>query len=234
MTNRATTQSPGAVPGLFLDILNQSHTLIAGTTGSGKSTLLNGLICAVLARPSAGTYLLLIDPKRVELSRYKDAPHTVGHATEPHEIRQAFRFALDLIDDRYRRMEAAGLRMFPGADLYIIVDELADLMTTQRAVVAPMLQRICQIGRAARVHVIAATQCPLAKVIPTEIKVNFTAVVGLRTQTRQHSRNIIDQPGCETLPSFGECLYSRSRGLARYKVPNTTEHDITAALEWCT
>lgn len=221
--------SPGGnVPGLIADMLQQPHLLIAGASGSGKSTLINGIIANALRWSSASKQLILIDPKRVELNEWADIPHTIAHVTEPGEIVPTLEYALDIIEDRYRAMQRRRERTYNGADIYVVIDELADLMTTQRKAVTPLIQRICQIGRAARVHLIAATQCPLAKVIPTEIKVNFTAVCGLHTATRAHSRNIIDRPGCELLPLYGECIYSTPAGIYRYSVPYTGPDDIRA------
>lgn len=228
MSRRKYTSPGGVVPGLLADMLEQPHLLIAGASGSGKSTLINGLIAAAARWSSASKQLILIDPKRVELNEWADLPHTIAHVTEPDDIVPALEHALDIIDGRYRAMQRQRLREYVGPDIYIIIDELADLMTTQRKAVTPLIQRICQIGRAARVHLIAATQCPLAKVIPTEIKVNFTAVCGLHTATRAHSRNIIDRPGCELLPLYGQCIYSTPQGLARYDVPYTGPGDIRA------
>lgn len=229
MTRTHKYTSPGGnVPGLLADMLTQPHVLIAGASGSGKSTLINGLIAAALRWSSASRQLILIDPKRVELNEWADMPHTIAHVTEPGDIVPALEYALDTIEARYKSMQRRRARLYDGPDIYIIIDELADLMTTQRKAVTPLIQRICQIGRAARVHLIAATQCPLAKVIPTEIKVNFAAVCGLHTATRAHSRNIIDRPGCELLPLCGECIYSTPTGLYRLSVPYTGPDDIRA------
>lgn len=227
MPPKTITNPGGAVYGLFADMLRQPHLLIAGASGSGKSVLLNGLICAALLSHPNDKQLILIDPKRTELNEYADIPHTLAHATEPDEIPAALSRALDIIDSRYRAMQTVRERTYTGADLYIIIDELADLMTTQRKQVVPLIQRICQIGRAARVHLIAATQCPLAKIIPTEIKVNFTAIAGLHTLTRQHSRNIIDAPGCESLPLYGSCIYvTPQRDPESYAIPYTSPETI--------
>lgn len=221
-----TTSPGGTVHGLYADMLRQPHLLIAGASGSGKSVLLNGLICTVLQHHPNEMRLILIDPKRIELNEYARMPHTIRHATEPEEFAPALRDALGLIGRRYKRMQRQRSRMYDGADVYIIIDEFADLMTTQKKTVLPLVQRICQIGRAARVHMIVATQCPLAKIIPTEVKVNFSAICGLRTATKAHSRNIIGVPGCELLPMFGQCIYQTPQGIARYTVPNTTAEDI--------
>lgn len=220
------TSPGGSMPGLFSDMMKQPHLLIAGASGSGKSVLVNGIICSILKYHPNQKRLILIDPKRTELNEYSDMPHALRHATEPDEIPLALSYATELIESRYKAMKRTRERVYNGADVYIIIDELADLMTTQRKQVTPLIQRICQIGRAARVHLIAATQCPLAKIIPTEIKVNFTAVAGLHTLTRQHSRNIIDMPGCELLPMFGQCIYRTPSGVSKYNIPYTTPADI--------
>ena len=193
---------------LYYNMAKQPHLLIAGATGSGKSVVINGIIQSLLAcqLPSTAQFIL-IDPKRVELVMYRDLPHTVCYASEISEMIQALRYTLFIIDDRYKAMQKQGEKKYTGSDLYVIIDELADLMTTCKKDVQPLLQRICQIGRAAKVHVIAATQCPLATVIPTAIKVNFDARVGLRTRSAQDSRNILGQSGCETLPRYGQGYY---------------------------
>lgn len=103
--------------------------------------------------------------------------------------------------------------------MYVVIDELADLMTTNKKQVQPILQRLCQIGRAANVHVVAATQCPLSAVIPTPIKVNFDSRVALRTRSGQDSRNILGVTGCELLPRYGQGYYMTPEGCRLYNIP---------------
>ena len=225
------TTPAGTTYSLFRSMLEQPHLLIAGATGSGKSVALNGLIHDVLFRfPSdieGGAGLILIDLKRVELGQYRDIPHTLYCATEPKDAVPALQHALKLIDDRYRVMERRGQRLYDGADIYVVIDELADLMTTQRRAVVPFIQRIAQIGRAARVHIIACTQCPIRAVIPTEIGVNFDARLGLHTRNAQDSRNIIGIvpgfPGLHTLPAHGQGLYHSPSGDMLYNIPFVPE-----------
>jgi len=204
---------------LFTDMLRQPHLMIAGATGSGKSVLVNGLICTALYSAPSKTEFFLVDPKRVELSQYRSVPHTIRYASEPDTMVNALKDALSLVEARYRQMQRAGARMYAGPDVYVIIDELADLMTTARRQVEPLIQRLCQIGRAARVHVIACTQCPLSAVIPTPIRVNFDARVGLRTRCRQDSRNILGCGGCELLPRYGQGLYMTPEGLDLWNIP---------------
>ena len=220
---------------LYYDMAKQPHLLIAGATGSGKSVVINGILQALLINHSPATCrLILIDPKRVELVQYKHLPHTIAYASEPGEPEKALKQAIAIIEDRYQYMQKQGLRKWQGADVYVIIDELADLMTTDRKTIQPLLQRICQIGRAARVHVIAATQCPLATVIPTAIKVNFDSRVGLRCRSAQDSRNILGQTGCENLPRYGQGYYMTPDGLDRWTLPMFTDDELNALIDYWT
>ena len=219
---------------LYADMAKQHHLLIAGETGSGKSVVINGIIATCLLHTPDKAGFILIDPKRVELVQYKSCPHTLRYASEPDDMIDALQSALDLIEQRYRVMQAQGSRSYDGGDVYVIIDELADLMTTDRRRVQPLIQRICQIGRAAKVHVIAATQCPLAQVIPTPIKVNFSAVVGLHTATAQHSRNILERTGCELLPNYGQGFYKTPSGTSLYKIPMYTDAQLAELVTWWT
>ena len=209
----------GQVYTLFSDMARQPHLLIAGATGSGKSVVVNGIIYNLLHAGPAENGLILIDPKRVELAAYKKTPHCIEYASEPDTMLSALKHAMQLTEQRYKLMQRKGVKTYPGGHIYVIIDELADLMTTQKNAVQPLLQRLCQIGRAANVHVIACTQCPLRDVIPTAIKVNFDSRVALRTRSAQDSRNILGLTGCELLPRYGQGYYMTPEGLTLYKIP---------------
>ena len=185
---------------LYKDMLQQPHLLIAGATGSGKSVVINGLVYTALYDSPAAVQFILIDPKRVELVDFKPLPHTLKYASEPGEMVQALQHGAAIMENRYRNMAKRHIKEWDGTHIYIVIDELADLMLTNKKQVQPLLQHLAQLGRAARVHVIAATQCPLAKVLPTEIKANFDSRLGLRTASAQDSRNILGVKGCEWLP----------------------------------
>ena len=149
--------------------------------------------------------MILIDPKRVELSQWKSVPHCLFYASDNLADRlQALNLAVRIIEHRFDDMDLRGLKKYDGGDVHIIIDELADIMTTQKAEVLPLLQRIGQIGRAARVHIIACTQCPTAQILSTQLKCNFDSILGLRTRSAQDSRNIIGAKGCERLPEHGQ------------------------------
>ncbi len=218
---------------LYENLLAQTHLLIAGATGSGKSVVISGMIATALKTKPTKVEFILIDPKRVELIDYAALPQTIKYASEPDAMVEALQFAMSLCDTRYAAMQKAHLKKWPGSKTYVVIDELADLMTTDKAHVMPLIQRLCQIGRAAGISVVAATQCPLAAVIPTPIKVNFDAKVALRTVTAQHSRNIMDATGCEKLPRYGKAYFVRPEGTDLVNVPMVDETEIAALIASC-
>ena len=191
---------------LYRQLSEQTHLLIAGRTGSGKSVVVNGIIHSLLCRLSANDeQLILLDPKKVELSSWKRSPHCIAYASDDMSGRlQALNLAIDIMNRRYTEMERDGLKKYAGGDVHVIIDELADLLTTQKNDVLPLLQRIGQIGRAARVHLIACTQCPTAQILSTQLRCNFDSILGLKTRSAQDSRNIIGLKGCEKLPDHGK------------------------------
>lgn len=208
---------------LFSDALKQPHLLIAGATGSGKSVVIGGLMHTIMKSAPGdceyGKKVILIDPKRVELSQFRRIPHCIKYACEPDEIVNALQYAMRLSDARYRDMERRGSRRWEYSDVYVVIDEFADLMTTNGRVVKPIIQRLAQVGRAAGIHVILATQTPIVKVLPTEIKCNFDARFGLRTRSEQDSRNIIGMTGLERLPKYGKGYYMTPDSEGYYNIP---------------
>ena len=216
---------------LFDDCLKQTHLLIAGETGSGKSVFENGLMYTALLNAPCKVGFILIDPKLTELIAYKDLEHTIAYANDGKGMINALKQAIAIIMARNADMARKRIKTYEGSDIYVVVDELADLMTTHRKEAFPLLQRIAQIGRAAKVHLIACTQSPISKIIPTELKCNFTSRIGLRTISRQDSRNILDMAGCELLPEpaiehKAYCYYRRNGSIDKYIVPYTKEADI--------
>lgn len=221
----------GQVYTLYKSMLDQPHLLIAGATGSGKSVCVNGIIYTALYNAPTQVQFILIDPKRVELVNYKNLPHTLKYASEPGDMVQALELAMQTTESRYKAMQKAGVKKYEGGQIYVIIDELADLMTTNKKQVMPLIQRLCQVGRAAGVHVIACTQCPLSVVIPTPIKVNFDSRVGLRTRSKQDSRNILDCSGCEMLPRYGQGYYMTPEGLTLYNIPMIQESELKRIID---
>lgn len=216
----------GQIYKLYSSILKQPHLLIAGSTGSGKSVVINGIIYTALFNSPAINQFILVDPKRVELIQYKDLPHTLYYSSEPDTMVYALEYAIELTENRYKLMQQQNKRKYQGSNIYIVIDELADLMTTNKKQVQPLIQRIAQIGRAAKIHIIAATQCPLSAVIPTPIKVNFDSRIALRTRSKQDSRNILEMSGAELLPRFGQGYYMTPEKTTLYNIPMYSDQEI--------
>ena len=224
----------------FLRLADRSHVLIAGATGSGKSVAVNGVITSLIMTRSPFTcQFVLVDPKKVELVHLKNLPHVVRYASEGPDMIRSLQWTTEEIDRRFSMMQNAGQKEFSGAHLYVIIDELADLMTTHKKTALPLLQRIAQIGRAARVHLIACTQNVLAVTIPTVLKCNFSTVLGLRTATRAQSRYLIDASGCETLPDprregVGYGFLRDGADLEKLMIYKYTDDEINQVIAWWT
>lgn len=234
MFSKTYTRPGGPVPALFHDMTQQKHLLIAGATGSGKSVVVQGIMHTLLHLSPGEAGFMLIDPKKVELIHYRDAPHTLGYADTVTGSVELLTRALSIIDRRYSEMQKARVRLYTGGHIYIVIDELADLLTVNKRSVLPLLQRIGQIGRAAKVHMIACTQCPTSKIIDTPLRCNFDSFVGLRTRSAQDSRNILGCTGCETLPQYGECIYMTPSRFGRYVVPLTDDQQIHDIINYWT
>lgn len=222
------------IPILFDDILKQPHTLIAGSTGSGKSVLINGLIYTCLFDSPNQKQLVLIDPKRVELMQYKPLPHTIAYASEQRDIKQLIDYCVQLMEYRYKIMQSQFLKKSNDAEIYVFVDEFADLITTQKREVLKPLCRIAQLGRAANIHLILATQRPTRDIIDGQIKVNIDSRIALRVPTKQDSRNIINVSGAELLPKFGKAFYLTpdTMGPVLVDIPYISDDEIASAIRY--
>jgi len=219
-----------------LDMLKQPHLLIAGSTGSGKSVLINSLIYTALYRSPNRCRFILIDPKRVELIDYKQLPHCIRYASEPGDIGAALVWAVELMEERFRLMQAARQKESTESEIYVIIDEFADLMITQKRQTMPNLIRLAQLGRAAHIHLILATQRPTRDIITGAIKVNLDSRVALRCPTGQDSRNIINIKGAETLPRYGFGYYLTPETLTPQliRIPYTDPAELAARVRWWT
>jgi S-DNA-T family DNA segregation ATPase FtsK/SpoIIIE len=202
------------------------HILIAGATGSGKSVLINLFIHDLLSELPGDVSFILIDPKRVELSAYKNLPHTLLYASEKEQMFHALNAAVKIMEDRYAEMQQAGLKKYTGGDLYVIIDEFADLMVTDKKRTEQLIVRLAQLGRAARVHLLIATQRPTREFLTGAIKCNIDNRFALHCASAQDSRNIIGANGAEKLAMYGSALYFSPSGIEEYDIPMISDDEI--------
>lgn len=216
------------------EMLSKSHLLIAGASGSGKSVYINDLLYTLLTYQPDEKQIMLIDPKRVELSPYKHVPHCIGYAYENSAIIELLRKACEIMEKRYEVMERKGLRKWNGSDLYIVIDEFADLMVTMPKQVKPLVQRLAQTARAAGLHLWLATQSPSRAVIPAQVVLNFTDRIALHCNDKMESRQILGEAGAETLPRYGKAIYKSPEGTRLMDIPFTPDSDINARIQFWT
>ena len=202
---------------LALDLAAMPHLLIAGATGSGKSVCINSLVASLLmTRPPDELRMIMVDPKRVELTPFNGIPHLVMPViVEPDEVQPALRGLITEMSRRYKLMEEMGVRNIAGYNskanepmsfLVLIVDELADLMMTGGLEVEQQLVRLAQLGRAAGIHMVLATQRPSVKVVTGLLKANVPARVAFAVASQVDSRVILDGGGAEALMGKGDLL----------------------------
>ena len=205
---------------VYGNIEKMPHLLVAGATGSGKSIFVHAIITSLLYKNSPQTLkLVLIDPKRVELSVYDGIPHLVSPViTENKKAAGVFRWAISEMDRRYQKLQKAGSRDIKSYNashstdevlpyIVIVVDELADLMASFGREVEGSIVRLAQMARATGIHLVLSTQRPSVEVITGLIKANITARVALQVASQIDSRTIIDTPGAEKLLGHGDLLF---------------------------
>jgi len=215
------------------DLALMPHLLIAGETGSGKSVCINSLILSLAYRSHPkDVRLLLVDPKRVELSAYNGIPHLADRVvTDPKEAARRLQRVVQHMEERYKLFAQVGARNLqsynrrlqletPPPDdlaegsyrgplpmLVVIIDELADLMLTAQNDVENAIMRLAQMARAVGIHLVVATQRPSVDVITGVIKANFPARISFRVASKVDSRTILDMNGAEALLGRGDMLY---------------------------
>lgn len=243
------------------DLAKMPHLLVAGATGAGKSVCLNSILLSFLfkARPEE-IKLLLVDPKRIELSVYQDLPHLVHPVvTEMHLAKNALDWAVSEMDSRYEAMARLGARNVEGYNaklaktlashgdelpeelaglepmpyLVIVIDELADLMLTAAKEVEMSVVRLAQLARAAGIHMILATQRPSVDVVTGLIKANFPCRISFQVTSKHDSRTILDQVGAEHLLGKGDMLFKPGGGrLQRLHGAYVSDEDVMAVASW--
>ncbi|OGY59097.1 MAG: hypothetical protein A3B23_01475 [Candidatus Colwellbacteria bacterium RIFCSPLOWO2_01_FULL_48_10] len=210
---------------VFANLAKMPHLMIAGTTGSGKSIMIHTLLVSLLYKNSPETMrMILIDPKRVELSVYEGIPHLMAPViTGGKKAVAALRFAIEEMDRRYGVLLNAGKRDILGYNdgltgqgrkegimpyIVIVIDELADLMMTYGREVENSIVRLAQMARATGIHVVLSTQRPSVEVITGLIKANISSRIALQVASQIDSRTILDMSGAEKLLGGGDMLFT--------------------------
>ncbi len=201
------------------DIGKMPHVLIAGQTGSGKSVLLNSWIASFLFRTTPNEVkLILVDPKRVEMTQYNNLPHLLTPViVEPEKVVSALKWAMGEMDRRYKLFAQVGARNIDNYNelsgfqslpyIVIFVDELADIILFKPAEVEDCICRLAQMARATGIHLVIATQRPSVDVLTGLIKANIPSRISFAVSSMVDSRVILDGPGAEKLLGRGDMLY---------------------------
>ena len=209
---------------IIADLEKMPHLMIAGSTGSGKTVCINTIITGLLYQNTPDTLkFIMVDPKRVELTPYDDIPHLLTPViTDPDKAVNSLKWSIKEMEDRYETLSQLGCRNIESYNnavrtkykqretlpfIVIVVDELADLMTTHGREVESAIVRLAQKSRAVGIHIILSTQRPSVEVITGLIKANITNRIAFQVASQIDSRTILDMAGAEKLLGSGDMLF---------------------------
>ena len=235
---------------VWTDLARMPHILIAGTTGSGKSGCINTVLTSILLRSTPDEVrMILIDPKRIELSYYEQIPHLLAPVvSSPKEATAVLANVIAEMERRYERLSVVRARNLPEANrafrergeqplpyLLVVIDELADLMMISPQAVEDAIIRLAQKSRAVGIHLVLATQRPSVDVITGMIKANVPSRIAFAVSSQTDSRVIIDQGGAESLLGQGDMLFKPlgTSRLQRVQGAYVGEEEIALIVEQC-
>lgn len=228
---------------VFFDLAEMPHLLVAGTTGAGKSVMLNSLLTSLLLTTDPRRVkMVLVDPKRVELSQFQRVPHLITPVvTDVKKAANALTWAVMEMERRYEVLEKAGVRSLDGYNeraetpmpyVVVVIDELADLMMAAASKVEDAVIRLAQKARAVGIHLVVATQRPSVDVITGMIKANIPSRIAFAVSSQVDSRVILDGPGAEALLGSGDMLFKPITALRSSRIQGAfiTEGEVDAVV----
>lgn len=228
-------------PPYLLDLIEGNHVLIAGTVGSGKSVLENAVLRSLLCTKFPGSEdngqnarFVLIDPKKVELDIYKTLPHTIMYADNISAIESALNRVRNIVDMRLAQMKAQGIRKSKECPIYVFIDEMLDIVTSNRGKeISRLIADIVSISRATNIFFVMLTQAPNRKVLRPEIVLNCNCRVALRCNSPIESRQIIGSDEATLLPKHGLGIVIQNIDSYQIEIPFFSDSEIEELVkEW--